>query len=77
MKDELPGWKVPNMLLEISGEITPERMKGWTRTGQCYKSSEQNKGPLLLLSSCLGENADMSHYPSSCLCLPVDVPGPL
>ena len=22
-----PGWKVPNMLLEKSGEITPERMK--------------------------------------------------
>ena len=22
-----PGWQVPNMLLEISGEITPERMK--------------------------------------------------
>ena len=21
--------EVPNMLLEISGEITPERMKGW------------------------------------------------
>ena len=23
------GWKVPNMLLEISGEITPERIKRW------------------------------------------------
>ena len=22
-----PGWQVPNMLLEINGEITPERMK--------------------------------------------------
>ena len=22
-----PGWQVPNMLLEISGEINPERMK--------------------------------------------------
>ena len=22
-----PGWQVPNMLLEISGEITPERME--------------------------------------------------
>ena len=22
-----PGWEVPNMLLEKSGEITPERMK--------------------------------------------------
>ena len=23
---------VPNMLLEISGEITPERMKGWSQS---------------------------------------------
>ena len=28
LKGELPGGQVPNMLLEISGEITPERMKG-------------------------------------------------
>ena len=28
LKDELPKSKVPNMLLEISGEITLERMKG-------------------------------------------------
>ena len=27
LKDELPRWVVPNMLLEISEEITPERMK--------------------------------------------------
>ena len=27
LKDELPRSVVPNMLLEISGEITPERMK--------------------------------------------------
>ena len=26
-----PGWQMPNMLLEISGEITPERMKGWSQ----------------------------------------------
>ena len=26
------GWQVPNMLLEISGEITPERMKGWSQS---------------------------------------------
>ena len=25
-----PVWQVPNMLLEISGEITPERMKRWS-----------------------------------------------
>ena len=27
LKGELPGQQVPNMLLEISGEITPERME--------------------------------------------------
>ena len=27
--EESPGQQVPNMLLEISGEITPERMEGW------------------------------------------------
>ena len=27
-----PGWYVPNMLLEINGEITPERMKGWSQS---------------------------------------------
>ena len=27
-----PGLQVPNMLLEISGEITPERMKGWSQS---------------------------------------------
>ena len=32
LKEEVPGWKVPNMLLEISGEITPERMKGWSQS---------------------------------------------
>ena len=31
LKDELPGQYVPNMLLEISGEITPEIMKGWSQ----------------------------------------------
>ena len=32
LKDELPKSKVPNMLLEISGEKPPERMKGWTQS---------------------------------------------
>ena len=32
LKGELPGQQVPNMLLEISGEITPERMKGWSQS---------------------------------------------
>ena len=27
LKDELPGCQAPNMVLEKSGEITPERMK--------------------------------------------------
>ena len=32
LKDELPRSIVPNMLLEISGEITPERMKRWSQS---------------------------------------------
>ena len=32
LKEELPRSEVPNMLLEISGEITPERMKGWSQS---------------------------------------------
>ena len=32
LKDELPRLVVPNMLLEISREITPERMKGWSQS---------------------------------------------
>ena len=33
LKDELPRLvKVPNMLLEISGEITPKRMKRWSQS---------------------------------------------
>ena len=31
LKEELPRSVGPNMLLEISGEITPERMKGWSQ----------------------------------------------
>ena len=31
LKEELPRLVGPNMLLEISGEITPERMKGWSQ----------------------------------------------
>ena len=27
-----PGWLLPNMLLEKSGEITPERMKRWSQS---------------------------------------------
>ena len=27
-----PGQQVSNMLLEISGEITPERKKGWSQS---------------------------------------------
>ena len=32
LKDELPRSVVPNMLLEISGEITAERMKEWSQS---------------------------------------------
>ena len=32
LKEELPRSVVPNMLLEISGEITIERMKGWSQS---------------------------------------------
>ena len=32
LKEELPGSVVSNMLPEISGEITPERMKGWSQS---------------------------------------------
>ena len=32
LKEELPRSVVPNMLLEISGEITPERMKAWSQS---------------------------------------------
>ena len=32
LKEELPRSVGPNMLLEISGEITPERMKEWSQS---------------------------------------------
>ena len=32
LKEELPGQQVPNTLLEISGEITPKRMKRWSQS---------------------------------------------
>ena len=32
LKEELPRSEVLNMLLEISGEITPERMKGGSQS---------------------------------------------
>ena len=32
LKDELPRSVVPDMLLEISGEITEERMKRWSQS---------------------------------------------
>ena len=31
-EDHPTGQEVANMLLEISGEITPERMKGWSQS---------------------------------------------
>ena len=38
LKDDLPGQEVPNMLLEISGELTPERFKR-------QKSKNNNRCP--------------------------------
>ena len=32
LKEELPRSVGAHMLLEISGEITPERMKGWSQS---------------------------------------------
>ena len=32
LKDELPRLVGANMLLEIRGKITPERMKGWSQS---------------------------------------------
>ena len=32
LKEELPRSVGAHMLLEISGEITPESMKGWSQT---------------------------------------------
>ena len=32
LKEELPRSVGANMLLKISGEITPERMKGWSQS---------------------------------------------
>ena len=32
LKEVLPRSEVPNILLEVSGEITPERIKGWSQS---------------------------------------------
>ena len=42
LKYELPGHQVPDMLLEISGEITPERMKR-----QRQRKKEKQKHPVV------------------------------
>ena len=44
LKDEFPRSVGANMLLEISGEITPERMKGWSQS----KDNTQLKMALLI-----------------------------
>ena len=41
-KMNFPGQEVPNKLLEISGEITPERVKGWT-TPSCGCDCDRSK----------------------------------
>ena len=42
-----PGWYVPNMLLEISGEITPERMKRRSQRKQTNKQTNKQKHPVV------------------------------
>ena len=32
LKDELPGRYMPKILLKVSGEVTPEKMKGWSQS---------------------------------------------
>ena len=49
LKEELLRLVGPNMLLEISGEITPERMKGW--------SQSKNNTQLWLLNCGVGEDS--------------------
>ena len=46
LKDELPRSVVPNILLEISGEITLERMKGWSQSKNKPKSDQQSSQAL-------------------------------
>ena len=43
LKDELPRSVVPNMLLEISGEITPERIKGWSQSAKTNKQTKNTQ----------------------------------
>ena len=39
-KEELPKSVGPNMLLEISGEITSERMKGWSQSKKKFPAMD-------------------------------------
>jgi len=48
---ESPGRKVPNMLLEISGEITPERKKGWTQSKNKQKNKQTKTHPIVDVTS--------------------------
>ena len=40
LKEELPRSVDAHMLLEISGEITPERMKGWSQSQKKTKKTK-------------------------------------
>ena len=48
-----PGWQVFNMLLEISGEITPERMKEWRQN----KNNTQLQMGLMIEASLMLQRA--------------------
>ena len=38
-----PGWQMPNVLLDISGEITPERMKWLGQSGEELRCGCESK----------------------------------
>ena len=57
-KRNSPGQWVPNMLLEISEEITPERMKGWSQSKKQYPAvdvtGDRSKVPCCKEQYCIG-----------------------
>ena len=69
-----PGQQVPNMLLVISGEITPERMKGHralillacilpgSPLAQRYEDRIEDKANLLDCGKCLASNPSSTTF---------------
>ena len=56
--DRIPKEELPNMLLEISGEITPERMKGWSQSKNDTQfvdvTGDRSKVPCCKEQYCIG-----------------------